>query len=386
MTPAARVQAAIEILDRVVAGEPTEKALTQWARSHRFAGSKDRAAIRDHVFDAVRCKNSYANAGDGLNGRGLMLGGLCLGGSDVATLFDGSTYGPDPLTAEETAFITPAISDDITVDLQDWIWEKFQADLGDQALPTANALRERASVFLRVNTRKGDLASAQSALVAEDIETVPSALSPTALRVTTNPRRVATSKAFQDGLVELQDAASQAVCDFVSLDGAQTVLDYCAGGGGKTLALAARSSAKFVAHDADFNRMGDLPQRAKRAGVNVQLRKSIDDSERFDVVLCDVPCSGSGSWRRSPDGKWALTPQRLAELTEIQREILRKTAPLVASGGVLAYATCSVFASENNEQIESFLAANPDWKLENSHQFLPQAGGDGFYIAVLTHA
>ena len=386
MTPAARVQAAIEILDRVVAGEPTEKALTQWARSHRFAGSKDRAAIRDHVFDAVRCKNSYAKAGGGLNGRGLMLGGLRLGGIDAATLFDGSTYGPHPLTVEETAYFAPAYSDDIAVDLQDWVWEKFQADLGDQALPTANALRERASVFLRVNTRKGDLASAQSALAAEDIETVPSDLSPTALLVTSNPRRVAASKAFQDGLVELQDAASQAVCDFVRLDGAQTLLDYCAGGGGKTLALAARSRAKFVAHDADFNRMGDLPQRAKRAGVTVQLRRSIDDSERFDLVLCDVPCSGSGSWRRSPDGKWALTPQRLAELIEIQREILRKTAPLVASGGVLAYATCSVFASENNEQIESFLAENPDWKLEDAHQFLPQAGGDGFYIATLTHA
>lgn len=384
MTPAARVQSAIDILDRVLAGEPTEKALTTWARANRFAGSKDRAAIRDLVFDAVRCKRSYAHMGGVLTGRGLMLGHARATGLQLDDLFDGSNYGPDVLTDHERNSEISKIPAADAADMPDWVWEKLQNDLGDKAYDTAQALRDRAPVFLRVNTRQGTVSDAQKALEKQDILTEPSALSPTALKVTQNPRRVAGSNAYQSGLVELQDAASQAVCDFVDLSGASSVLDYCAGGGGKSLALAARSSAKFFAHDANFSRMKDLPIRADRAGVRVEVKKSIPQSQKFDVVLSDVPCSGSGSWRRSPDGKWGITPKTLSDLQELQYEILTTCAGHVHAKGVLVYATCSVFSDENRSQIERFLFENEDWKLSQDRQFLPQDGGDGFYVAALT--
>lgn len=386
MTPAARAQSAIEILDRVLAGEPTEKALTQWARSNRFAGSKDRAAIRDLVFDAIRCKRSHAHYGGTLTGRGLIIGGLRERGQDPANLFDGSTYGPKALTPDEQGLEISEIEGATAVDLPGWVWHQFQQDLGRNAAPTANALRNRAHVFLRVNTRKSTVRDVQQALEKEGILTEPSPISNTALQVTQNPRRVATSRAYQNGLVELQDAASQAVCDLQDLTSAHTVLDFCAGGGGKTLALAARSDAKFTAHDANFSRMKDIPSRAERAGVRVELAKSISQSQKFDLVFCDVPCSGSGSWRRSPDGKWALTQEKLSNLQKTQQEILSTCAKLVADNGALAYATCSVFKSENHDQIEHFMQANPEWKLSQEQQFLPQDGGDGFYIATLTRA
>jgi 16S rRNA (cytosine967-C5)-methyltransferase len=385
MTPAARVAAAIEILDSVLTGAPAEKVLTNWARGHRFAGSGDRAAIRDLVYDALRCRRSFAHLGGAEDGRGLMLGRCRDAGEDPATLFTGARYAPDALTPQEAAFTPPAMDEAVALDLPDWLSDHLRASLGPEFVPVAQVMRHRAPMFLRVNAGQAARADVADSLAAEGIATTPVAVSPTALRVEGNPRRVASSTAYKSGRVELQDAASQALCDAIPLDGVGRVLDYCAGGGGKTLALAARHAAHYTAHDADPGRMRDLPARAARAGVAVDLAApgTAPALAPFDLVLCDVPCSGSGTWRRAPEAKWTLDRARLDALCAMQARILDEAAGLVAPGGALAYATCSLLGAENAAQVGGFLERHPDWRLESERRFLPGAEGDGFYLALL---
>ena len=388
MTPAARVCSAIEVLDAILSGTPTEQALTRWARGNRFAGSKDRAAIRDYVFDAVRCRRSYAALGGSETGRGLILGGLRTKDIDARVLFDGSKYGAATLSDAELA-VDVRLSDlrlGERLDLQDWVWELFAQDLGEAAFDAADTLRKRANIFLRVNLSKCDVSTARTLLKEEGIETDTHALSETALLVLSNARRIALTDAYKNGMVELQDSASQAVCDFLKLPSSGRILDFCAGGGGKSLAMAAQTKATVFAHDANAKRMSDLLLRASRANADVQIIEKIEENSTFDLVLCDVPCSGSGSWRRSPDGKWSLTTNMLESLRNTQLEILTDASGHVSAKGELAYATCSVFSSENSKQISMFLNDNPEWSLIGDRQFLPQDGGDGFYVARLTRA
>ncbi|WP_136443640.1 RsmB/NOP family class I SAM-dependent RNA methyltransferase [Pacificoceanicola onchidii] len=379
MQPAARVQTAIEIIDQITAGMAAERALTNWARGARYAGSKDRAAVRDIVFDVLRRWRSSAALGGGETGRARVLGLLRGQGADPEALFIGGRHGPEPLTDDEQGRAPEGFE---AWDLPDWLAERFSESLGAQAPDTAQALRDRAEVFLRVNRLKADLPQAQAALSEAGIETEPHPLAPDALRVISGARAVARSAAYEQGLVELQDVASQAVVDMLPLERGMSVLDYCAGGGGKTLAMAAKCpECEIMAHDADPRRMADLPNRAERAGVKVRTIKA--PKGRFDLVLADAPCSGSGAWRRSPEGKWRLTEDALTDLTHTQAEILKTCAGLTAQGGVLAYATCSVLHEENMGQVARFLDENPGWKTLASRQFLPSDGGDGFFIVCL---
>ena len=381
MTPAARLAAAIDVLDRVLAGTPAEQALTNWGRASRFAGSGDRNAVRDLVYDALRCRRSYAALGGGLSGRGLMLGALRSSGTDPATLFTGEGHAP-PKIAPEDQGGTP--SEGEALDLPDWLLPQMAETLGPDLQDIAQALRQRAPIFLRVNLRRATVESAISALLAEGIFVETHPLADTALMVTTGARKVQTSQAYLTGLVELQDAASQAVVNALPLRDGMRVLDHCAGGGGKTLAMAARANLSLFAHDASSARMRDLPPRATRAGAKVTLTQTPEAQAPFDLILADVPCSGSGSWRRDPQGKWALTPERLAQIVESQDAILDRLAPMVAPGGVLAYVTCSLLKAENEDRIASFQSRTPGWQLLNTHQFTPLAGGDGFFVAQLT--
>ncbi len=383
MTPAARIQAATEILERVLDGEAAEKALTGWARRSRFAGSKDRAAIRDHVFDAIRCKRSFAARGGAMTGRGLMIGLGRAQGLDTDALFSGEGHAPAPLSEAEAA-TGRAPEGAEALDIPDWLEQTFRDSLGDQAEAVAQALQSRAPVMLRVNRRKADIMQAQTSLSGEGIETRPAEISDTALLVTEGARKVSNSAAFKDGLVELQDGASQAVVDALPLGDGMRVLDYCAGGGGKTLAMAGRAQGRFFAHDANAGRLVDLPARAKRAGVKVQLLEPGKIDGQFDLVLCDVPCSGSGSWRRAPDGKWRLSAENLRELNGIQESILEEAHGFVSPGGVLAYATCSVLSCENGAQVDGFLSRHAEWRETLRKQWLPGSEGDGFYLSVLT--
>lgn len=399
MTPVARISAAIEILDAVMDGESAERVLTSWARGHRYAGSKDRAAIRDHVFDALRCLRSYAWLGgaggrigdceDGPRptGRQLMIGMLRDADVDLDTMFLEARFAPAPLTEDEMDL--PDLDDApraVRLDCPDWILPLYDEVLEDDADAVLNASRSRAPVFLRVNTGKASLVEAQEALLADNIETEPHPLSPTALKVTVGARGVARSQAYLTGLVELQDAGSQAIIDALPLKDGLRVLDYCAGGGGKALAMAARTDMDVTAHDIDPARMQDIAPRASRAGVEIATVRLADLAESYDLVLCDAPCSGSGSWARAPQAKWTLQDTRLDTLTNLQAQILDDVVPRVAVGGILAYATCSVFDAENKVQIIKFLERHPEFELQSDRLITPLEGGDGFYVAVLTKA
>ena len=386
MTPQARLSAAITVLDRHLAGDPVERALTNWGRASRYAGSGDRAAVRDLVFDAVRRKRSAAALGGGMTGRGLVLGLCRMPGRETVTheaLFDGTGHAP-PVPLPEEAARVPTMAE--AMDLPDWLIPLLSDSLGTDIGPVAEALRHRAPVFLRVNQRKGSLAEAIAALGKDGIIARPHPLADTALEVETNARKVQTSPQYLSGLVELQDAASQAVVAALPLANGMRVLDHCAGGGGKTLAMAARADLRLYAHDIAPRRMTDLPLRAKRAGVKVDLTETPEALAPFDLVLVDAPCSGSGSWRRDPEGKWALTPERLALLLVEQAAILSRAKAMVGPGGALAYVTCSILRDENRGQVDRFLsgeAGQMGWHREVEIAFSPLSGGDGFYLCVL---
>ncbi len=386
MTPAARVQAAIELLDDILGGTPAEKVLTTWARRSRYAGSKDRAAVRDHVYDVLRRKRSALPLGSEECGRSLMLGLLAQDGAEVETLFSGLGYGPDALSSEEKAVLPEAASIPDTPDIPDWMEPHLQDALQVSFPSVALSMRTRAPVFLRVNFRKSSRADAMGALQNDGISTQVSSLSDSALQVTEGARRVAASGAYSDGLVELQDASSQAAIEGLPLDDGMRILDYCAGGGGKTLAMGARTQATFVAHDAHVARMRDLPTRANRAGLDVTVLdlEQLESEAPFDLVFCDVPCSGSGTWRRTPDAKWRFESRDLDNLLELQMDILEQAKTHVGKAGMLIFATCSLLREENENQIEAFLANNPSWSCVSSKRWSPVDGCDGFFLAQLT--
>lgn len=380
MTPAARLSAAIECLDRILAGAPAEQALTNWGRANRFAGSGDRHAIRDLTYDALRCRRSYAALGGNDTGRGLILGSLRAQGIDPTLHFTGIGHAPSAIDATESGREPDPFE---ALDCPDWLAPRLVASLGAAFAPVMQALRQRAPVFLRVNTLRAGLAAAQAALIADGIVTEPSPIAPTALEVLENARKVQSSRAYLDGLVELQDASSQAVVAALPIKAGSRILDYCAGGGGKTLAIAARG-VDPDAHDAIKQRLRDLSARAERAGARVKIVDNPAPSKTYDLVLTDVPCSGSGSWRRDPQGKWVLTEARLSALIALQTTILDAAAKLVAPKGALAYATCSLLDCENEAQIAAFLTRAPQWVLMRQQRFSPLTRGDGFFLALLT--
>ncbi|PJI91663.1 16S rRNA (cytosine967-C5)-methyltransferase [Yoonia maricola] len=385
MTPGARVAAAIAVLDEIQGGAAAEQALTAWARGSRYAGSKDRAAVRDHVFDVLRAKRSL---GDG-SGRSLMQRLALREGWDIAALFSGDGHAAAPLSAEEhDALAVPLqLSDAARCDVPEWLWPLWQYSLGDQAEAAAITQQGRAAVFLRVNGNKATVAQATQALAQDTIGVVAYPTAPGCLRVTTNPRRIKTSAAYLTGLVELQDAASQEAVRNTPVPTDARVLDYCAGGGGKALAFADIHDATVFAHDIAPQRLRDLPTRAKRAGVKITIlpTHALADHPKFDVVFCDAPCSGSGTWRRTPDAKWRLNADILHGLMQSQAEALHGAAQSVASGGILVYATCSVLADENRNIVQSFCFRNPGWQIVRDNQRLPDAHGDGFYTCVLMY-
>ena len=377
MTPGARAQTAIEILDAVLEGAgdgpllrgpSAEAVLTRWGRSARYAGSGDRAAVRDLVFSALRRLRSSAALGGELTGRGVIAGLLLGQGEDPDAIFTGEGHAPDARSQEERGGRQP--DPDEAADMPSWLLPYLRDGLGDDAAPVCALLRDRAPVFLRANLLRTDRDGLIASLAAEGMSARSGPLSPTAVEVVEGERRLRGSAALRGGLAEPQDAASQAVADFVPLEPGMRVLDFCAGGGGKALALAARG-ASVSAWDADPRRMADLPARAARAGARIDVLT--DPGRGWDAILCDAPCSGSGAWRRSPEGKWRLTPDRLAQLVSMQGAILEDAAGRLRPGGRLVYATCSLLSEENRQGIGEAL---------RSLTLTPLDGGDGFHAAL----
>jgi 16S rRNA (cytosine967-C5)-methyltransferase len=379
MTPAARVSAAIEVLDRWCDGTPAEKALTSWARGARYAGSKDRAAVRDHVYDVLRRKGA-CEAHGGADGRGLMIGLLRLKGQDPGALFTGEAHAPSPLTELEQ--VDPVVfAPDPWLDVPSWMRAALRDSLGDSAGRVVDAMQGRAPLYLRVNLRKASVNQVQERLSSHGIETERCDLE-YALKVTEGERRLRQSAPYLDGLVEIQDLSVQMACAAIDWPHSGRVLDYCAGGGGKALAIAAVSDAQVFVHDAFPARMTDIPARAARAGVALTTAARPEAHAPYDLVLCDVPCSGSGTWRRDPEAKWRLTPDRLAELGHVQRRIVEEAQRLARPGGRLVYMTCSLLEVENETVVDTALSV-PGWQLLQTRRYLPPEASDGFFLAEL---
>lgn len=385
MTPEARIASAAEVLDIINDGMPAEQALTNWARRSRFAGSKDRAAVRDHVFDALRRRRSWSWLGGGDNGRALMLGMVREEGVNPDTVFTGTTHALAPLSDDEVAHRV-VLSDAPTavqLDMPHWVLELLEARYPEQVDAICTVLRDRAPVQVRANLLKVSREDVVSALIQAGFDANPIPLATTAIQIDGNARGLTASEAFRTGLFDMQDAGSQAICERLqAMVKSARVLDYCAGGGGKALALAALGAKQVDAHDVDAARMKDIPARANRAEAPV--RVTVEPTGTYDLVLCDAPCSGSGAWRRQPAAKWTLTPSRLEKLTDLQFSVLESAKVFVRSGGVLAYATCSLLGDENDAVIDRFLAANSDWKQVNRLQLSPLDGGDGFFLSALS--
>jgi len=380
MTPAARIAAAIDILEQVLTGQAAEKAFLAWSRRSRFAGSKDRAALRDIVFQCLRCRRSYAAVGGGLSGRGLVRGYISEIGQDEVDVFGNGRHAPD---VQDDPPLTPfdALSEGDRCDLQDWVLDRFRQDYGNDAIAIARSLRDQAPVWLRVNAQRATPEGVLAALADAGFDAEAADDLPGAIQVARPARGLVNTQIAQDGLIEFQDIGSQrAVAALGDLTGL-SVLDYCAGGGGKSLAFAA-AGASITAHDRDPRRMSDLAPRAKRAQAAIR-QKTAADLERalFDVVACDVPCSGSGAWRRAVDTKWTLTPDQLSDMVAIQRQIVEAALQYVKPGGRLVYMTCSLFALENIAQA-AWISETLQIDLIEQQQMTPLDGGDGFFVAV----
>ncbi|MFA6218572.1 MAG: RsmB/NOP family class I SAM-dependent RNA methyltransferase [Erythrobacter sp.] len=356
MTPAARVQTAIELLDAVIAaargkGAPADRILADWFRANRFAGSKDRRAIRELVYAAIRACGPVPQSG-----RAAMLR-LAEVDPAIAPLFDGSAYGPAPLDDGETIAeggIAPA-----------WLVERLAAS--DIAGEAAEALLGRAPLDLRVNTLKAGRATLSLPEPAQ-----PTA-APHGLRLDAGTQ-VEQWAAYRDGLIEVQDSGSQLACLAVGAQPGETVVDLCAGGGGKTLALAAAMGnlGRLVASDTDRNRLSRLMPRAGRAGAGLIETRLLDPTReraaladlvgQADAVLVDAPCSGTGTWRRNPEARWRLDPYELERFTKIQAFLLDLAAELVRPGGRVVYVTCSLLDEEGAGQFAGFLDRHAAWQ------------------------
>lgn len=388
MTPNARIASAILIIDSIIAGDPAEKVLTNWARKSRFAGSSDRSAVRDIVYDCLRSLNSFGTLGGNKTGRGVIIGYLLFSNKEPNLFFNGIGYGPSELTPSELSHIdlTQNESSPLEVlDFPDCLLDELKDSLGESFYSVNNTLKQRAPFYIRVNLSKATLDEVQLILRDEGIETDLDDACVTALKVLSNPRKVKQSDAYKTGLLDIQDLNSQISCRTIPVENGWKLLDFCAGGGGKSLALSDRFSGTIDAYDKDFLRMKDIPVRSDRAGVTINLLSNDDirTVSSYDLVICDVPCTGSGAWRRNPDAKWTLTTDNYEALKKTQQEILDDASKLVSGNGVLVYMTCSLLKAENSDQVEAFLLRNSDWEVVFQESFPLSNSGDGFFVTHL---
>jgi 16S rRNA (cytosine967-C5)-methyltransferase len=390
MTPSARIQAAIDLLDGIIAsardgGPAADTLIARYFKERRYAGSRDRRAVRDHVYDAIRRAGERPETG-----REAMIG-VAMERPEVAALFDGSTHAPLPIEPGEMGAVAGAVPE--------WLQPLLAAPVEQ------DALLGRAPVDLRVNRLKATPADVAPLLPdAAPIDGLPDGLR------LPEGSPIEQQAAWKDGLVEVQDAGSQWIAAACGAQPGMTVVDMCAGAGGKTLALAAAMAGQgtLIAADTIRSRLARLEPRAARAGATFIETLLLDQSHeargleklngQVDVVLVDAPCSGTGTWRRNPEARWRLTQARLDRLVAEQARILDFAAPLLSPGGVLVYATCALTEREGRGQVEAFLARHTGWIAERIDLGVGRAhgpgllltpghdGSDGFFFARLRRA
>lgn len=389
MTPAARTEAAVDLLDRIIVaardqGAAADTLIARWFAERRYAGSKDRRAVRELVYDAIRLCGERPESG-----RAAMLA-LVAERPELAETFDGSPYGPAPIETGEPVAVPGHAPG--------WLIKKLRAS--DIGIEEQAALLERAPLDIRVNRLKTSRDEIAATLPGAE----PLGFAPDALRLP-HDTRVDQLPAYDAGELEVQDAGSQLVTLASGAQRGQHVVDLCAGGGGKTLALAAlmANHGSILACDVDRGRLQRLPERAARAGVTIAETRLLnpnreaeqlgDQVTRADVVLVDAPCSGTGTWRRNPEARWRLTRERLDKLVAMQRHIMGLAAELVRPGGSLVYIVCSVLDDEGAGQAQAFLDAYPGWTAQTltlgagtprgaGIRLTPAADStDGFFVA-----
>ncbi len=372
MTPGARLQAVIELLDEIETGRASaDRIIEAYFRRRRYAGSKDRRAVAERVYGVLRRRTRLdwwtERAGLVPSVRIRALAAVLADDEDAEPLFDGAGHAPALLTEDEKRLGVPSLDHPdmptaVRLEYPAWLQRALEGAFGADLEPAIAALNRQAPIDLRVNTLKTDRETACRTLLEDGVEAEPTSLSPVGLRLGA-PRRLGGTRAFREGLIEIQDEGSQLVALLTGAEPNATVLDYCAGAGGKTLALAAamENQGRLLVCDTDAKRLGRMNGRLHRAGVRcVETRAlPIEGVCVAERVLLDVPCSGSGIWRRTPEARWRLDPSRLAEFESLQARLLDEAAPLVTPGGRLVYATCSFLRSENEDQVERFLAKNP---------------------------
>lgn len=425
MTPAARIAAAIDLLE-VIEGalkRPADAVANDFFRSRRYIGSGDRRAVSERVWAVLRARRRIGWwLGDAVpSARLLVAASLLLEGwakTGVSQAFSGGQFAAAPLSGAENAVLAriaghtldhPTMPTAVRLEVPDWLLPHLAARFGSSLPAEMAALLEPAALDMRVNLLKGDRAAALAALAAEGWPAEPTRYSPWGLRID-GRRPVTSGPAFQSGLVEIQDEGSQLVAVMVAAAPGMRVVDWCAGAGGKTLALAGAMGNKgqIVACDVSAPRLDGAVRRLRRAGVHNVERHLVETGDKwvkrragtFDRVLVDAPCTGTGTWRRNPDARLRLKPADLAELLPKQASILDMAQSLVRKGGRLVYATCSLLEEENEAQVTAFLLRHPAfhvvklaeaWPLQqpppNAGDYLAltpaRHGTDGFFTAVL---
>jgi len=430
MTPAARLSAAIELIETIDTQRiPAAKALKEWGTVHRYAGSGDRAAVSGLIWDVLRRRASSAWIMDNDTARARLLGMLRLErGMDadaIAALCDGGRFAPQPLTAGERSALASrslaAAPAPVAGDYPEWLDGYLTQVFGDDRVAEATAMASRAPLDLRVNSLKAKRDKVLGSIA--HLGAQPTPWSPIGLRIelgadARNPG-IHAEEDFIKGAIEVQDEGSQLAALLSAAKPGEQVIDLCAGAGGKTLALAAMMQGKgrLIATDHDKRQLAPIYERLSRAGVhNADVRPPKGDGDPLadirasaDLVLIDAPCTGTGTWRRNPDAKWRMRPGALEVRRKDQREVLDRAAALVKPGGRIAYVTCSILAPENGEQILDFITRHPEFAVvpplqtanvlwDRAEAFAEAAlrsaegwlmtprrtGTDGFFVSVLT--
>lgn len=416
MLPAARIEAVIELLTAVVASDrPADAVISAYFRDRRFIGSKDRAAINTRVYRIIRSYHRLgwwvAQSAAAVDARALVIADLMFGRehspASLAAAFSGERFCPAPLTDAEAALAAALDKkdlDDPAVPLRErmecpvWAFEGLRASLGDRFEAEMQATLTAAPMDLRVNAIKAGREEVLRELEKDGLEVEAGALSPLCIRVHGRPP-LSQHPLYRDGVVEIQDEGSQMIALLADAKPGEQVADYCAGAGGKTLALGAamQNKGRIVACDVLGKRLEKAKLRFRRAGLhNIETHALGEPGDKwlkrhkgyFDLVLVDAPCSGTGTWRREPDKRWRHLGPGLETLLPLQGEILEAASRLVKPGGRLVYATCSLLDDENGNQVAAFLARHPEFSAAGEPLKLTTSGQgtDGFFAATLRRA